>query len=153
MIKQHTLKSPPGSHHRRKRVGRGIGSGHGVYSTKGVKGQKARTGGKSEMRPGFEGGQNPLIKRLPTKRGFHNPHRVEYTEVNVSKLETAFAAGAEITLDALVKARVVRDLKKPIKVLGEGDLTKALTVTVHKFTASAKQKIEAAGGKAVEVAT
>ncbi len=151
MVKQHEIKSPVGARHRRKRVGRGIGSGHGVYSTKGVKGQKARTGGKSEMRPGFEGGQLPLIKRMPTKRGFHNPHRVEYAEVNVSKLETAFAGGAEITPDALVKARVVRDLKKPIKVLGEGDLTKALTVTANKFTASARQKIEAAGGKAVEV--
>ncbi len=153
MLKQHMLKSPAGSRHRKKRVGRGIGSGHGVYSTKGVKGQKARTGGKSEMRPGFEGGQLPLIKRLPTKRGFHNPFRVVYAEVNVSRLETAFANGAEITPDTLVKTRVVRNLRKPIKVLGEGDLTKALTVTAHKFTASARQKIEAAGGKAVEVAS
>lgn len=149
MVKQHEIKAPPGSRHRKKRVGRGIGSGHGVYSTKGVKGQKSRTGGK-RMRPGFEGGQNPMVKRLPTKRGFHNPFRVEYAEVNVGRLEGAFPAGAEITVEKLRDARIIRDLKKPVKVLGEGDLTKALTVKVDKFTASARQKIEAAGGQAIE---
>ncbi|MBI4307745.1 MAG: 50S ribosomal protein L15 [Chloroflexi bacterium] len=153
MVKQHELRPPPGAKHREKRVGRGIGSGHGVYSTKGVKGQKARTGGKNEMRPGFEGGQLPLVKRLPTKRGFHNPFRAEYAEVNVGRLEATFSAGAEVTVEKLKEARIVKNLKKPVKVLGEGDLTKALTIKVHRFTASARQKIEAAGGQAIEVAS
>ena len=150
MVRQDNIASPPGSRHARKRVGRGNGSGHGTYSGRGSKGQKARAG-NNKMRPGFEGGQLPLIKRLPRKRGFTNIFRVEYDTVSVGKLST-FGPGSEVTPEALVAAGMVKSLKKPIKILADGELSHALTVKASKFSAAARAKIEAAGGKAEEVA-
>ena len=118
------------------------------YSGRGQKGQKARAGGK--MRPGFEGGQLPLIKRLPKKRGFHKLFRVEYSVVNVSELN-CFAAGTEVTVINLRDAGIVKSVAKPLKVLAGGELDRALTVKADKFSAAARAKIEAAGGKVQEV--
>jgi large subunit ribosomal protein L15 len=147
-VKQNELAPAPGSKKNRKRVGRGNGSGHGTYSGRGQKGQKARAGGK--MRPGFEGGQLPLIKRLPKKRGFHKLFRVEYSVVNVSEL-TLFAAGSEVTVSSLKNAGIVKSLAKQLKILAGGELDRALTVKAHKFSAAAKAKIEAAGGTTEEI--
>ena len=147
-MRQHEVKPPPGSHHKRKRVGRGDSSGHGSYSGRGMKGQKSRSG--PGVRPGFEGGQLPIIKRLPSIRGFTNIFRVEYAEVNLSKLDS-LEVGPEITPKTLVEVRVIKNLRKPVKVLGNGDLTKPLEIEAHKFTKSARQKIEAAGGKVKEI--
>lgn len=147
-MKQNELSPAPGSKKNRKRVGRGNGSGHGTYSGRGLKGQKARAGGK--MRPGFEGGQLPLIKRLPKKRGFFNRFRVEYDVVNLGLLNK-FDSGSEVTIDSLRSAGLVHSLTKPVKVLGTGEVDRPLTVKVNKYSASAKEKIEAAGGKIEEV--
>jgi large subunit ribosomal protein L15 len=141
-MQQHELRQPTGATHKRKRVGRGNASGHGTYATKGLKGQKARSGGG--VRPGFEGGQLPFIRRMARKRGFTNRFRTDYEEVNVGKLER-FAAGAEINEQSLREARLVRGGKR-VKVLGVGDISVALTVEAASFSASAKTKIEAAGG-------
>ena len=141
-MQQHELRPPKGATHKRKRVGRGNASGHGTYATKGLKGQKARTGGG--VRPGFEGGQLPLVRRMAYKRGFRNPFRVDYEEVNIGDL-ARFDAGSTVTVDTLRAARLVRT-SRPVKVLGEGDLTSALTVEAHRFSKSAREKIEAAGG-------
>jgi len=143
------LSPATGSRKNRKRVGRGDGSGHGSYSGKGCKGQKARTGYK--VRLGFEGGQLPLIKRLPETRGFFNIFRTEYTLVNISKLGV-FEPGSEVTPEKLLASGVVKSLKRPIKVLAFGEISHALVVKANKFSAAAKAKIEAAGGKAEEVA-
>jgi len=132
----------------RKRVGRGDGSGRGTYSGRGRGGQKSRAGFK--MRPGFEGGQLPLIKRLPRKRGFTNIFRTEYSVVNVGKLDV-FEAGSEITPGNLLGSGLVRSLRYPIKILAGGDISQALTIKVHKVTAAARAKIEAAGGSIEEV--
>jgi len=140
------LRPPRGAKHKRKRVGRGNASGHGTYSGRGLKGQKSRSGAKLHI--GFEGGQLPLIQRLSRKRGFTNIFRVDYAEVNLSSLGSRFPAGSEVTPEALIRAGVLKNLKKPVKVLGQGDLEGALTVRAHKFSAAARQKIEAAGGKA-----
>ncbi len=142
------LSPAPGSKKARKRVGRGNGSGHGTYSGRGCKGQKSRAGYK--IRPGFEGGQLPLIKRLPRKRGFVNIFRTEYTAVNLDKLNT-FESGSEVTPEKLVAAGVVKSLRFPIKILARGDITYPLQIKANKFSAAAKAKIEAAGGKAEEV--
>ena len=142
------LSPPAGSRKKRKRVGRGDGSGHGTYSGRGVKGQKSRAGFR--MRPGFEGGQLPLIQRLPRKRGFVNIFRKEYSVVNINKLNT-FEPGSEVTPESLVAAGLVKTLKLPIKILAEGEINHALTVTAHKFSTAAKAKIEAAGGRVEEV--
>ncbi len=144
----HELRPPKGSKHARKRVGRGNASGHGTYSGRGVKGQKARAGHKPKL--GFEGGQTRLIKRLPRRRGFTNIFRKEYSAVNLRDLER-FDAGTEVTPELLKKSGVLRTLRQPVKVLATGDLTKALTVKVHKFSTTAKEKIEAAGGTAQEI--
>ncbi len=144
----HELRPPKGSKHARKRVGRGDASGHGTYSGRGVKGQKSRSGRKPKL--GFEGGQPRLIKRLPRRRGFTNIFRKEYSAVNLRDLER-FEAGTEVTPELLKQSRVVRSLRRPVKVLAIGDLTKALTVKVHKFSTAAKEKIEAAGGSALEI--
>ncbi len=144
-----TLSPAPGSKKPRKRVGRGNGSGHGTYSGRGCKGQKSRAG--FSMRPGFEGGQLPLIKRLPRKRGFTNIFRVEYQVVSLTKLNV-FEAGSEIGPAELRAAGIVRSLRKPIKILADGEIDRALTVTANKFSVAARSQIEAAGGKAVEVA-
>jgi large subunit ribosomal protein L15 len=141
-MQQHELRQPAGATHKRKRVGRGNASGHGTYATRGRKGQKARSGGG--VRPGFEGGQLPLVRRMASKRGFRNPFRVDYEEVNVSML-ARFAAGTEVNAAALQGARLVRT-GKPVKVLGDGDLALALTVEAASFSKSARAKIEAAGG-------
>jgi large subunit ribosomal protein L15 len=147
-VKQNELSPAPGSKKDRKRVGRGDSSGHGTYSGRGQKGQKARAGGK--MRPGFEGGQLPLIKRLPKKRGFYNLFRIEYSIVNVSDLNS-FEAGTEITVENLKSVGLIKSTRKPLKVLAGGELNRALTVKAHKFSEAAKTKIESAGGKAEEV--
>jgi large subunit ribosomal protein L15 len=136
------LKANPGARKRKTRVGRGRGSGLGKTSGRGQKGQKARSGGG--VRPGFEGGQMPLTRRLP-KRGFKNPFRVEYQVVNVGQLNM-FPAGTEVTVDLLREKRLVRR-RMPVKVLGEGDLDRALTVRVQAFSKSAIEKIEAVSGK------
>ncbi len=142
------LTLTPGSRKNRKRVGRGDGSGHGTYSGRGCNGQKSRAGFK--MRPGFEGGQLPLIKRLPRKRGFTNIFRTEYSVVNLDELN-AFEAGAEVTPETLVAAGLVKSLKFPVKILGVGEIKNALSVKAHRFSASAKAKIESAGGSAEKV--
>jgi len=147
-VRQDELSPAPGSKKRRKRVGRGDGSGHGSYSGRGCKGQKSRAGYK--MVRGFEGGQLPLIRRLPRKRGFTNIFRTEYSLVNVGKL-SIFEAGSEVTPEKLVVAGVVKSLRHPIKILAEGDINHPLVVKVNRFSAAAKAKIEAAGGEVEEV--
>ncbi len=147
-MRQNELSPAPGSKKQRKRVGRGDGSGHGTYSGRGCKGQKSRAGYK--MRPGFEGGQLPLIKRLPQKRGFVNIFRIEYSTVNIDKL-SIFKSGSEVTPEKLVAAGIVKSLRHPIKILAEGDISHPLMVKANKFSVAAKAKIEAAGGKAEEV--
>ena len=147
-MRQDELSPAPGSKKSRKRVGRGDGSGHGTYSGRGCKGQKSRSGGR--MSRGFEGGQLPLIKRLPRKRGFVNIFRIEYSTVNISKLNM-FEAGSEVTPETLVAAGVVKSLRHPIKILADGDINYPLLVKANKFSAAAKAKIEAAGGTVEEV--
>ena len=147
-MRQDELSPAPGSKKRRKRVGRGDGSGHGTYSGRGCKGQKSRSGYK--MIRGFEGGQLPLIRRLPRKRGFTNIFRKEYSIVNVGKL-SMFEAGSEVTPERLVVAGVVKSLRYPIKILAEGDINHPLVVKANRFSAAAKAKIEAAGGEVEEV--
>ena len=148
-MKQHEFTSPEGAHRHRRRVGRGYGSGRGKTSGAGTKGQNARSGGG--VPPYFEGGQLPLVRKLPYRRGFTNPFRVAYAVVNIGQLETFEGAGAEITPDALRAAGLVGKKDLPVKVLGAGALTKAITVQAHAFSATARAAIEAAGGKAVEV--
>lgn len=147
-MKLHELKPAPGSRRPRKRVGRGIGSGHGVTATKGTKGQKARAG--MRVIPGFEGGQIRMVKRLPHKRGFNNPWRVEYEVFNVGELGRRFANGATVDVAALEAAKI-RSKNLPIKILGDGEISVALGVTAHKISKSAREKIEAAGGTATEL--
>ncbi len=147
-MRQDELSPPPGSKKNRKRVGRGDGSGHGTYSGRGCKGQKSRSGYR--MSRGFEGGQLPLIRRLPRKRGFTNIFRIEYSIVNIDKLNM-FEAGSEVTPEKLVAAGVVKSLRYPIKILAEGNIEHSLVVRANKFSAAAKAKIEAAGGKVEEV--
>jgi len=137
----------------RKRVGRGLGSGKGRYSGRGIKGQKSRSG-SHKMRAGFEGGQMPIYMRLPKQRGPYSkdampvgPHRTSTVPVNVSQLER-FDAGAEITVETLVEAGIIKNSRTDVKILGMGDLTKKLTVTAHRFSATAREKIEQAGGTA-----
>ena len=148
MVRQNSIAPAPGSKKNKKRVGRGNGSGHGTYSGRGCKGQKSRAGYK--MRPGFEGGQLPLIKRLPRKRGFTNIFRTEYSTVNVGQL-SVFDAGSEVTPEMLVARGIIKSLKKPVKILADGDISHAITIKANKFSATAKAKIEAAGGKTEEV--
>lgn len=140
----HELSPIPGSVKKPKRKGQGIGSGHGKTAGRGTKGQKARSGGTKG--PRFEGGQMPLVMRLP-KRGFHNNFSIEYEVVNVKDLKK-FPAGAEVGPEELRKAGLVRKNSTLVKVLGEGELDRALTVRAHAFSGSAKEKIESAGGRA-----
>jgi large subunit ribosomal protein L15 len=137
----HDLRPSPGATHSRKRVGRGPGSGHGKTAGRGNKGQKSRSGYRHQR--GFEGGQMPLHRRIP-KRGFTNIFRVEYDIVNISDLDR-FDAGAAVTLEALAQRRLARR-SRPVKILGDGEIHKALTVSAHKFSAAARASIEAAGG-------
>ena len=137
------LKPNPGAKHSPKRVGRGIGSGHGKTSTRGHKGQHAR----NTVRPGFEGGQTPLHRRLPRFRGFKNIFAKEFAIINLSQL-AQFEAGTTVTPELLLEKRVIRDLKDGLKVLGDGDIDRALTVRAHKFSKSAVEKLSASGGAA-----
>ena len=141
-MKLHELQPVDGARHYKKRVGRGTGSGLGKTSTRGHKGQNARSGGG--VRPGFEGGQTPLFKRLP-KRGFTNVNRVEYAVVNVGELK-AFNDGDVVDFEALQQKGLVKKELKGVKVLGNGELTVKLTVKAKKFTKTAEEKIKAAGG-------
>jgi len=141
----HELKAPEGSTRERIRIGRGHGSGKVKTGGKGTKGQNARAGGG--VPPYFEGGQLPLIRKLPYRRGFKNPFRVEYREVNVRDLGD-FPPGATVGPQEFETAGVLRGKSGPVKVLGQGDISVKLTVRAHKFTAGARQKIEAAGGTA-----
>jgi large subunit ribosomal protein L15 len=142
-MKLHELAPAEGSRHTRKRIGRGIGSGTGKTSGKGHKGQKARSGGG--VRPGFEGGQNPIYRRLP-KRGFTNFTRKEFALVNLDDLNK-FTAGTEVTPEVLLEAGIVKNPKDGIKILGNGEVTVELSVKANKFSKSAVEKIQAAGGK------
>ena len=142
-MKIHDLAPAEGSRKKRKRIGRGPGSGHGKTSCRGHKGQKARSGGGPA--PGFEGGQMPLHRRLP-KRGFTNLFRSEYATLNVKDLDR-FEANTTVDVDVLRQAGLVKKLKDGVKLLGEGEVKKPLVVKVHKASISAVQKIEAAGGK------
>ena len=148
-MKQHELRPPRGAKKDRRRKGRGDGSGRGTYSGRGLKGQNSRSGGG--VRPGFEGGQQRLIKGMPMLRGFTNIFRTEYSVVNVDIL-AELAGDDEITPETLVEAGIVKNLKKPIKVLGDGDIAVAVNVAAHRFSRSAREKIEAAGGSIREVA-
>ena len=142
-MKLHELSPNPGSRQRRKRVGRGDSSGLGKTAGRGEKGQKSRTG--SKVRPFFEGGQIPLFRRLP-KRGFNQPDHIEYALVNLNILEDNFAAGDVVDAESLRAKKLLGKAEKMIKILANGELTKALTVKAEKFSAAAQAKIEAAGG-------
>ena len=144
-MKPHELNPPPGSRKKPKRLGRGPGSAHGKTATRGHKGQNARSGGG--VRRGFEGGQMPLHRRLP-KRGFTNIFKKEYSVINIKQL-AQFAAGAEITPESLKEQGLI-NRRRPVKILGEGELTQKITVKAHRFSQTAIQKIEASGGR-VEV--
>jgi large subunit ribosomal protein L15 len=137
-----TLRPATGSHRTRKRLGRGPGSGLGKTSGKGHKGHKARTGGSTN--PGFEGGQMPMYRRLP-KRGFHNPEKIYYQAINLRDL--ARIAGDEVSAASLLAVGLVKSLSEPVKLLGHGDITRAMVVKGMRASASAKAKIEAAGGR------
>ena len=154
MAEQLNLSSlkPAQARRDRKRVGRGLGSGKGRYSGRGIKGQKSRSG-SAKMRPGFEGGQNPIYMRLGKLRGPYSkdampmgPHRTFTQAVNLRDLEARFDAGADVTLEALQEKGLIKNTKTDVKILASGDLTKKLSVTAHRFSAAAKEKIEAAGG-------
>jgi large subunit ribosomal protein L15 len=142
-MKLHELKPAEGSRKAPKRVGRGIASGNGKTAGRGHKGQNARSGGG--VRPGFEGGQNPLYRRLP-KRGFNNRFRKEYAIVNIEELNR-FEAGTEVTPELLIERGIVKNPRDGIKILGDGEIKVGLTVKAHKFSQSAVEKIQAAGGK------
>ena len=148
-MQQHELRSPKGARKARKRVGRGNASGTGTYAGKGMKGQQARAGSGPSW--GFEGGQTPLIRRLPVRRGFRNPFRIEFVAVNVSDL-SRFPAKSEVTPETLREVGLIRSKRHMIKLLGDGELSAPLTVRVHRVSASARAKIEAAGGTVEELA-
>jgi len=143
-FKLHTLKPNEGATHRKKRVGRGIGSGHGKTSTRGHKGQKSRSG-YGELPAFFEGGQTPFIMRIP-KRGFKSPNPKEYSIVNVKDLDAKFEANTEVTPELLKKAGLIK-CTDAVKILGDGEITKPLKVKAHKFSKSAEEKIKQAGGE------
>lgn len=146
-MKLHELKNVPGAVHRKKRVGCGEGSGHGKTSGRGGKGQSARSG--SSIRPGFEGGQMPLYRKLP-QRGFNNyEFRAEVAVLNVGELATLDSNITEVNAELLASGGLIRKGEKKVKILGDGEITRALKVTAAKFTASAKAKIEKAGGQAI----
>jgi large subunit ribosomal protein L15 len=142
-MKLHELGPAQGAIKKRKRIGRGPGSGHGKTATKGHKGLLARSGGGK--RPGFEGGQMPLVRRLP-KHGFTNPFQVRYAVVNLKALATL--EGDQITPEVLIRARLIKGRDRLVKILGGGDLPRAVTIQAHKFSKSAADKIAAAGGRA-----
>ncbi len=139
------LAPAPGATKKRKRIGRGPGSGHGKTSGRGHKGRGARAGGNTP--PGYEGGQMPLQRRLP-KHGFRNPFRQEFTVVNLGQLEARFEAGAVVDAQALKTSGLIHNLKWPVKILAGGSLTKSLNVKANKFSAAAVERLQAAGGRA-----
>lgn len=147
-MKQHALGPAAGSKRGRKRIGRGDGSGHGTYSCRGSKGQKARAGGGVGLR--FEGGQTPLVKRLPSRRGFTNIFKTSYAVVNLRQLGV-FGEGAEVTPQSLHEAGLISSLKTPVKILGDGELQHSLVVKASRFSEAARKKIEASGGRAEEI--
>ena len=142
------LKPAPGSTHKKKRVGRGPGSGLGKTSGRGHKGQKSRSGYSS--RPGFEGGQMPLQRRLP-KRGFTNIFKKQWIEISLAKIEANFATGDEVTPEILHERGLIKKAKHDLVILGTGDMTKGLKISAHRFTKAAKDKIEKAGGTATVI--
>lgn len=142
-----SIKPALGATKKRKRIGRGPGSGHGKTATKGHKGQKARSGGS--IKAGFEGGQMPMHRRLP-KRGFNPMNRIEYSQVNIDKLNV-FDANSTVDIDALVKSGLVGKIKAGVKILADGVLSKPLCVKAHKFSTAAREKIIAAGGTVEEI--
>lgn len=148
-MKLNELQPAPGAHKERTRSGRGISAGRGKTAGRGTKGQNARSGGTK--RPYFEGGQLPLVRRLPHLSGFTNIWRIEFVPVNVDRLNV-FAAGMEITPETMAEAGLIRSLNKPVKILGDGEIDRALAVKAHKFSASAREKILAAGGSIEEIA-
>ncbi|MBE0448298.1 MAG: 50S ribosomal protein L15 [Actinobacteria bacterium] len=143
-MRLHELSPAPGAVKKRKRVGRGPGSGHGKTATRGTKGQKARSGGGKG--PGFEGGQTPIYRRLPKLPGFRNPFKKVYSLVNIDRLNI-FEQGSVVDPTALQQAGIIKKTDLPVKVLGRGEIEKALTVKAHQFSGSAIRKIEEAGGK------
>ncbi len=145
MLKLNELKPAPGAVKNKKRIGRGTGSGSGSTAGKGNNGDRARSGSKEKLY--FEGGQTPLTRRIP-KRGFHSPFKVEYQIVNVSSLEEMKVEVDEINVEILHRQGLVHELDRPVKILGKGELTKALNVKVHAFSKNAKEKIEKNKGKA-----
>lgn len=145
---EHDIIPSPGARKARKRVGRGDAAGQGSYGGRGMKGQKSRSGYR--IRPGFEGGQLPLIKGLPMKRGFNNKFKTQYALIKLADLD-GFDAGQRITPEALYQRGLLPNLRFPVKVLGDGEIGKALTVVANKFTGSARAKIEAAGGAVEEI--
>lgn len=147
-MQQHELKSPAGSKHKGKRIGRGDGSGHGTYSGRGMKGQKSRSGGG--VRPGFEGGQLPITKRLPRKRGFTNIFKTRYSIVNLGKL-AVFPPGSRVGPQELLQAGLVKSIKQPVKILGAGEINEPLLVRADKVSTAARSKIVAAGGSIEEM--
>jgi large subunit ribosomal protein L15 len=146
-MKLQELKPAKGAKKRRKIIGRGPGSGHGLYATRGIKGQKSRSG--TSISPRFEGGQMPLVRRIP-KRGFKNYSRKEYAVINIGMLAEKFEAGTEITPDAIIKQKLIK-VKLPIKVLGNGEINKALNIKAHAFSKSAEEKIKKAGGSSTVI--
>lgn len=144
----HELRPPEGAKKKRKRVGRGIAAGQGKTAGRGTKGQAARSGGTKG--PYFEGGQLPLVRRLPYKRGFTNIFKVQYAPVNLNRLE-GFAADDEISPTTLAAAGIIKSASVPVAILGTGEIDRPLLVKAHKFSASARAKIEEAGGSAEEL--
>jgi large subunit ribosomal protein L15 len=143
-MKLHDLKPTKGSTKDRHRVGRGKAAGQGTYAGRGIKGQGAR--GRSGKKAYFEGGQLPLVRRLPFKRGFTNPFRIEYQEINVGDIAAKFEAGASVSPEALVNAGLLRDAETPYVVLGQGELDKKLTIHAYRISKSAVEKLEKSGG-------
>ncbi len=146
---QHEISSPKGARRARKRVGRGDSAGGGSYAGRGMKGQKSRSG--NSIRPGFEGGQLPLIKGLPMKRGFNNRYKTYYAIIDLDTLRQRFEPGVRVTPELLHRLGIIRRTRRPVKVVGDGELDYGLTIAAHKFTASARAKIEAAGGTVEEL--
>lgn len=143
-MEQNKLKPASGAKHSKKRVGRGLGSGHGTFSGRGCKGDKSRSGGS--VRIGWEGGQNPIIQRLPRKRGFTNIFKTEYSVVNIGSLNV-FEANTEVIPETMLKAGLIKTLNKPVKILANGEIDRPLVIKVSKFSSSAEKKITAAGGR------
>ncbi|PKB66888.1 MAG: 50S ribosomal protein L15 [SAR202 cluster bacterium Io17-Chloro-G4] len=145
---EHQLAPSKGARKARKRVGRGDAAGQGSTAGRGNKGQKSRAGYR--IRPGFEGGQLPIIKGLPMKRGFTNPFKIYYSLVKIEALDS-FEAGDNITPEALYQRGILRNLNQPVKIVGDGEISKSVTVSAHKFTKTAREKIEAAKGSVEEL--